>query len=90
MSRYTLPSGVLRTQVGEEEVLLNTETGQYHLLRGSGPAVVAELEAGRSLPEICDRFAERSGKDPAGISSEMEAFVGQLVDRGLLTSLDDD
>ena len=90
MSRYALPSGVLRAQVGEEEVLLNTATGQYHLLSGSGPSVIAELEAGRTLPEICDRFAERSGHDPKGIGSDLEAFVGRLLERGLLTTRDDD
>ena len=89
MTRYELPSGVLRAQVGDEEVLLNTATGQYHLLSGSGPRVLSELEAGRSVTEICDRLADASGKDPAGISSDVEGFVAELVARGLLGPAED-
>jgi hypothetical protein len=88
MTRYALPSGVMRAQIGQEEVLLNTETRNYHLLRGSGPVVVAELEAGHSIAEIRDRLAKVSDTDPAAIDADIRAFVVRLLERGLLTTLE--
>ena len=45
--RYRVSKSVLRASLQGEEVLLSTETDQYHVVNATGRAVIAEFEASR-------------------------------------------
>ncbi len=84
MNRYRVRPGVLRAPLEREEVLLNPETGMYHLANVTGRAVLAALEAGETLEEVAKRIAEGTGVIPEQVCADVEAFVRALVARGVL------
>ena len=45
-----------------EEVLLSTETDQYHVVNATGLAVIAEFDAGRSLEEAVEALVADTGE----------------------------
>ena len=84
MTEYRVNSAVLRAPVGPNEVLLHAETGLYHLIKGSGAAVLAELEAGRTLVEAAASLSETTGEDYDRVLADCEEFVDSMVKRGLI------
>jgi hypothetical protein len=89
MTDYRIPDGVLRAPLDEEEVLLNTKTGIYHLLNETGRAIVASLEASKSIDDIVRAEAEETGEPASRVRSDVEAFVEELRERGLLETDDE-
>ena len=85
MSAYRIPSAVLRADVGDEDVLLNTETGQYHVLNETGRTVLSVLEAGSTTDEAATTLATRTGTPIEQVRGDVETFVQALVDRRLLS-----
>lgn len=84
MSRFRLPPTVLRASLDEEEVLLNTETGVYHLVNATGRALLASFEAGLDLEGAARRLTEETGRAPDRVLSDSRAFVRAMAQRGLL------
>lgn len=84
MARYRIPSGVLRAALEEEEVLLNTETGVYHLLNRTGRALLASFEEGAGLDEATRRLAEETGEAVERVAADAGEFVRAMLARRLL------
>jgi hypothetical protein len=84
MSGYRLSGQVLRAPVGRGEVVLNMESGRYHLINGTGRALLASLEEGLSVRDAARRVAESSGESLDRVLADTEAFVVDMVRRGLL------
>jgi Coenzyme PQQ synthesis protein D (PqqD) len=84
MIRYRLAAGVLRAPLEEQEVLLNLETGIYHLLNGTGRAILTRLEEGFRLEEAAARLSEETGQPLQRVLRDARAFLSALTDRGLL------
>ena len=84
MTRYAIPAPVLRAELHGEEVLLNPETGIYHLVNATGHEVVSAVVAGSNLDDVVERIADETGESPARVSADVDAFVRALIDRGLL------
>jgi hypothetical protein len=84
MTRYRTPEGVLRAEVEGDEVLLNTETGIYHLVNPTGRELLERMDAGVSLDEAVRLVSERSGAEHARVARDAEVFVEAMCDRGLL------
>jgi hypothetical protein len=83
MIRYRLAAGVLRAPLEEQEVLLNLETGIYHLVNRTGRAILTRLEEG-SLEEAAARLSEETGQPLERVLREARAFLTALTERGLL------
>ena len=82
--RYRLPATVLRAQLETSDVLLNTTSGLYHLLSGSGPGIVEQLQAGATVEAVIATLADRTDGDPGRIRADVTAFIASLVRQGLL------
>ena len=83
-ARYRLPGTVLRAQLETSDVLLNTTSGLYHQLSGSGPGIVEDLQAGATVQSIIASLAERTDAEPERIRRDVTSFVASLVEQGLL------
>jgi coenzyme PQQ synthesis protein D (PqqD) len=86
--RYRVSKSVLRASLEGEEVLLSTETDQYHVVNATGRAVIAEFEAGRSLEEAVETLVADTGKPADKVRRDVDDFVQALLSRGLLETVD--
>jgi NADH pyrophosphatase NudC (nudix superfamily) len=80
--------GVLHAEVDGEEVLLNPETGIYHLVNRTGRSLIGWMEDGETLDEAVDRLAEESGEASTRVRADAAAFVSAMTERGLLVEAD--
>jgi hypothetical protein len=83
---YRIPPSVLRANLEAEEVLLNTDTGQYHVLNETGRTVASLLETGGTADEAATALATRTGTPIDQVRGDVETFVQALLDRGLLSA----
>jgi hypothetical protein len=83
-ARYRLPGTVLRAQLETSDVLLDTSSGLYHLLSGSGPRILEELHAGATVESVITGLADRTDAEPERIRRDVTSFVDSLVRQGLL------
>ena len=67
VSRYVMPSHVLRAELEGQEVLLNPETGVYHLVNETGRELLDGLRDGLTIQEARDML--------------IHAFAGDILDR---------
>jgi hypothetical protein len=84
MTRYRIPEGVLRATVEGEEVLLNQETGEYHLVNATGLSLIRSFEAGDSVKQAIDALADWTGQDRRRVAADATTFIDAMVARGLL------
>ena len=84
MTNYRMPEGVLRAELDGDEVLLNPETGVYHLLNPPGKRLVEAFDSGATLEQAVDALAHDSGADAERVRGDSKSFVRNMVDRGLL------
>jgi hypothetical protein len=82
--RYRATERVAAKEVGGELVLLDLEEGSFFVARGSGPRVWDLVESGASMEEVVRAVAERYGMGEEEARADVEAFVADLVRRGLL------
>jgi hypothetical protein len=87
--RYLKPAGVLHTTIDDEEVLLNPETGVYHLVNGTGRWLLDRMDEGQTLDEAIRSLSENAGEDLQRVSAEALAFVEDMKERGLLEQASD-
>jgi hypothetical protein len=83
---YRRPPGVLNAEVEGEEVLLNPETGMYHLVNRTGRALIIGMETGATLEQAVDRLAAETGTDRPRVEADALAFVEAMTRRGLLVA----
>ena len=84
MSTYRVASGVLRAELEGKEVLLNTESGVYHLVNETGRIVLEDWELGLAVDEVVQDVARRSGVPEDRVSEDTKKFVAALLERGLI------
>lgn len=84
MSGYSIPPEVLRAELAGDEVLLNPNTGQYHLVNATGREVLLVIESGASLEDAARSLSERTGRSERDVLADLHAFVKALLERGLL------
>jgi hypothetical protein len=85
--RFQASERVAAKEVGGELVLLDLEEGSFFVARGTGPRVWDLVEGGASIEEVVRAVAERYGKAPEEVRGDVEAFVSDLVERGLLVEV---
>jgi coenzyme PQQ synthesis protein D (PqqD) len=69
-------------KVGEELVLMNTETGSYMALNDVGTRVWEMLETPRELDEICTLLLEEFEVAPEACRAEVKQFLNELAGHG--------
>jgi PqqD family protein of HPr-rel-A system len=85
MTSYRFPHGVLRAELDGEAVLMNPDTGQYHLLNATGVQVLDSIEREGDTSAVIEELARRSGLSEAAVRTDVQNFVDALLDRQLLT-----
>jgi hypothetical protein len=88
MTTYRLAPHVLRAPLDRGEVVLNVDSGTYHLINGTGRALLARLEEGLSLRVAAARLAESSGEPLVRVLADAETFASDLLRRGLLQEVE--
>jgi hypothetical protein len=79
---------VLRAELDGDEVLLNPETGVYHLVNATGKTILDSLAEGRDLQDGVDQIARDTGVPVDRVSRDADAFVAAMVGRQLLEPVD--
>ena len=79
------PRVVFRQLAGEEGgVLLHLDTANYHGVNNVGAAIWELSEDGPSFESLVGRLQLELQDPPAELSTDVEGFVTELADRGLL------
>jgi len=82
--RFAISSSVVAAELGEESVLLDTETGQYFGLDQTGSAVWRLLAVGASDQEIVERLLAEYDVEPDALRQDVEAFLSALQSNRVL------
>jgi SAM-dependent methyltransferase len=83
--RYAVNDASVVADVLEGEVVVvHLDTGAYYILQGMASGIWQMLAAGRPVPEIVSRLAERFPHEAGAIESSVVDFVAQLTGEGLL------
>jgi hypothetical protein len=84
VTRYHVAPTVLRAYLEEHEVLLNPESGIYHVVNDTGRRLLGCWDDGLSLEESVSRLAEQTGWDPEQVRIDADGFVAAMMERGLI------
>jgi len=87
--RYRKPAGILHAEVDDEEVILNPETGIYHLVNRTGRFLLDRMDAGETLDQAIGSLSAGSGEDPQLVRGDSLSFVDAMTTRGLLEPVTD-
>jgi hypothetical protein len=82
--RFRISPEIVHETVDGEVIAIDLGSGSYYSLAGSGPAIWELLGRGVSEEELCGALVARFGADAGAVGADVEAFVGQLRDSGLL------
>ena len=84
-TRLSVPRQVTSRLVGDETVLLDLESGMYFGLDGVGKRIWEAIDEGLTLREIAAIIVSEYEVDEIQAQADTIEFVGDLVERGLLT-----
>lgn len=79
---------IIATDMDGETVMMSIEQGQYFGLSGVGPFLWDLLAEPMSLDDICTRVLQDYEVDEATCRTDISAFVGELLDKGVLRQAD--
>jgi hypothetical protein len=88
MTSFRLAEGVLRAELEGEAVLMNPETGQYHLLNATGVRVLDSIERNGEVSEAISDLARLGGVSEETVGADVQVFVDALLQRRLLMPVD--
>ena len=77
---------VVARVVGHETVILDLESGTYFGLDNVGARIWQLLEAGKSLPEVCDVMVQEFEVSRDELERDVLALAGDLLDKKLITA----
>lgn len=75
---------VAHRQVGDGEVLLHLESGQYHGLNRTGSRIWALIDGERTIAAIAAELAASLADAPEALEDEVARFVAALRHRDLV------
>ncbi|HET7188075.1 MAG TPA: PqqD family protein [Gemmatimonadaceae bacterium] len=79
-------AGILATDLGDEMVLLDPDTGMMFGLNGTGRLMWTHLER-CTVGELATRLAESFDVEPTRAAADVDALLGELLARGLAREL---
>ncbi len=77
-------AGQVSCELGGETLVLNSNTGTYYSLDGTGARVWKLLEAPRTLAEICDLLVAEYEVDRAACEADIREMIEHLAAEGLV------
>jgi PqqD family protein of HPr-rel-A system len=82
----TVPENVFWQRVGDEVVLLDAGTGEYHALNDTGSAMWQALEQCPDVASALESLREDYEVEGDRLAQDLEAFVAELLSTGLLAA----
>jgi hypothetical protein len=82
--RVRVPDHVVHRDFGEQTVLLNLATGQYHGLNRTGRRMFELLEERGSLEGVAAQLAAEYQRSEAEVAADLVDLCAALSERGLL------
>lgn len=73
---------------GQGGVLLHLDTGAYHSINAVGQAIWDLVDGERSVGEIVTALRERVSGAPPQLESDVIAFLGDALERNLVSAVD--
>lgn len=83
--RIEIPTDVVRRAFGEEVVLLNLKTGQYHGLNATAGYMLDLLEASGDAATTAEQVARECLVPVDMVQADLADLCEQLLERGLIT-----
>ena len=83
--RITVNEAVVHTELDEESILLNVETGIYFGLNALGTDIWRALAHGADGPEIVAQLTAAYDAPREQLLADLTAFLDQLAARGLIS-----
>jgi hypothetical protein len=83
-TRVQIPEHVVHRTFGEQTVLLNLQTGQYHGLNRTGRRMFELIEENGSLDGVASTLAAEYERPEAEIATDLVDLCAALSERGLL------
>lgn len=81
---FVVPDHVFARHIGEEVVILNTESGTYFGLDPVGARAWALIAEGASLNAVCEVLLDEYEVEPDQLERDITKLVQDLRDHGLL------
>jgi len=83
---FAAAQGIVFAELGDEAVLLNTETGVYFGLDAVGTRIWKLLVEGASEEQIYASLLDDYDVAPDSLREDLAAFMHQLEQRGLIST----
>lgn len=83
-----VPEPVAHRAFGDQLVLLNVETGQYHGLNATGRRIFEAIVERSGTAGVAAQLAHEYGRSEDEISSDVTELCQALLERGLLERID--
>lgn len=74
------------TAIDDEVVVMSLESGDFFSLTGTAKAIWLLIDGTRSRDTLLADLASQFSARPDAIASEVDAFLGQLTEAGLLAA----
>lgn len=87
--KVTIPETVLSTELNDEAVLLNLESGTYFALDAVGLDMWRLLCSGATLESACDELVEQYDVSRDVLARDLREFVAALAKQRLVVVLDE-
>jgi hypothetical protein len=84
MPTVRIPDHVVFRSFGNETVVLNLSTGQYHGVRGVGGRMLEVLAVTRDLDEVALQIAEEYEYPVEEVSRDLIELCAKLAERSLI------
>lgn len=88
LRRLRIPEHVVFRRFGDQTVLLNLETGQYHGVNATGGRILELLGEIHDPAETALRVAEEFGVAVERVSADVDQLCRALLERGLIAADD--
>ena len=85
--KYQLADNISLTQVDDEAVLLNLESGTYYSLNHVGALLMAHLQEQRSIEFASAAIVEHYQAPAATVAQDINVLVEQLLAQRLIVAL---
>jgi hypothetical protein len=88
--RTTIPRhrpGLEWREFGRDALLLDPATGEFLQINDTGRSIWTQVDGARSVAEITNAVALEFDEDPSTVSDDVEAFILELINRGILVAV---
>jgi hypothetical protein len=88
-ARLRVPEHVVYRDFGDETVVLNLDSGQYHGLNSTAAAMLSAVDGAETVGAAVAPLAAELGQAPEVIERDLLELCQSLADRGLVERDDD-